>query len=297
MLLERKIPVRYLLQAVRIELTIIILLCIIINFITWQFKHLMPDMPLGIPAFLGTAISILLSFQLNQSYDRWWEARKIWGTIVNNSRSLVLQLQNLVNDGNGPVIKGISYRQIAWCYTLGQSLRGQDPLENMQLYLTDAERAALGTASNKALAIMQLNTAAIKGLRSNGQIDPYSYIQLDNTLVKLSDAMGGAERINNTIFPSTYRKLLHFVIYLFVVALSIALKDVGSIFAIPLLILISSCFFLLEKTASQLKDPFRNLPSDIPVTAIARTIEINIRELLGETEIPGPVAPQGFYIM
>ncbi len=297
MLLEKKIPVRYLLQAVRIELTIIILLCIIINFITWRFKHLMPDMPLGIPAFLGTAISILLSFQLNQSYDRWWEARKIWGAIVNNSRNLVLQVQNLVKDGNDPVVRGIAYRQIAWCYALGQSLRGQDPFENTQRYLDSTERAAVGAASNKALAIMQLNAVALKGLRSNGQIDSFSHVQLDNTLVKLSDAMGGAERINNTIFPSTYRKLLHFVIYLFVVALSIALKDVGAIFAIPLLILISSCFFLLEKTASQLKDPFRNQPGDTPVTAITRTIEINIRELLGETEIPGPVAPKGFYIL
>jgi putative membrane protein len=109
--------------------------------------------------------------------------------------------------------------------------------------------------------------------------------------------MGAAERINNTIFPSTYRKLLHFVIYLFVVTLSIALKEVGTVFAIPLLILISGCFFLLEKTASQLKDPFRNQPSDTSVTAITRTIEINILQLLGEAEIPAPITPESFYIM
>jgi putative membrane protein len=297
MLLEKKIPARYLLQAISIESAIIVLLSISINSITWRFKHLLPDMPLSIPAFLGTAISILLSFKLNQSYDRWWEARKIWGTIVNNSRNLVLQLQTLVKDGSATAIKDIAYRQIAWCYVLGQSLRGLDPLENTQLYLSEAERTYVGAHSNKPLAILQLNAAAIKGLKKKDQLDAYSHVQLDNTLVRLSDAMGGAERINNTIFPSTYRKLLHFVIYLFVVTLSIALKDVGAIFAVPLLILISSCFFLLEKTAYQLKDPFSNRPSDTSVTAIARTIEINIRELLGETVVPAPIAPQVFYIM
>ena len=115
MLLDKKIPAAYLLQAVKIELVIVIVLSLVINYITSHFSHLLPDMPLAIPAFLGTAISILLSFKLNQSYDRWWEARKIWGTIVNNSRNLVLQLQSLVKDGNNSAIKAIAYRQIAWC--------------------------------------------------------------------------------------------------------------------------------------------------------------------------------------
>jgi len=299
MLLEKKIPARYFLQPVKVELTIVVLLSFVINFITWRFSHLLPEMPFSVPTFLGTAISILLSFKLSQSYDRWWEARKLWGSIVNNSRNLVLQLQALVKDGNSSAIKAIAYRQIAWCYALGQSLRSQDPMESTQtqLYLSAAERNFVKAASNKPLAILQLNSAAVKGLKKKGELDAYSHIQLDTTLMRLSDAMGGAERINNTIFPSTYRMLLHFVIYLFVVTLSLALKDVGAVFAIPLLILISGCFFLLEKTAYQLKDPFRNQPSDTSVTAISRTIEINLLQLLGETQVPDPVAPEEFYIM
>jgi len=297
MLLEKKIPARYFLNDVKIELCIVILLTILINYLTGHVKHLLPEMPLPIPAFLGTAISILLSFKLNQSYDRWWEARKIWGAIVNDSRSLVLQLQSLVKEGNDGEIKGIGYRQIAWCYALGQSLRGLDPLENTKSYLTDKERAFIQKISNKPLAILQLNAFEIRVLKNNLQLDAYSHIQLDNTIVRLCEAMGRAERINNTVFPSTYRMLLHFIIYIFVVTLSIALKDVEAIFSIPLLILISTCFFLLEKTASKLKDPFRNRPSDTSVTAIARTIEINIRQLLGEQEVPAPLAPEAFYLM
>ncbi|WP_316809380.1 bestrophin family ion channel [Pedobacter agri] len=72
-------------------------------------------MPLGIPAFLGTAISVILSFKLNQSYDRWWEARKIWGSIVGDSRTFVLQLQSFLYTGNDDAILTLCFRYIAWC--------------------------------------------------------------------------------------------------------------------------------------------------------------------------------------
>jgi len=297
MLLDKKIPAWYFLKEVKVELTIVILLSMVIDYISLHFKHVLPEMPFPIPAFLGTAITILLSFKLNQSYDRWWEARKAWGAIVNDSRSLILQLQTLVKEGNEMEIKGVAYRQIAWCYALGQSLRGLDPLENTQAFLTEADKVSLEKNYNKPLAILQLNAAGIRELKARQQLDVYSHIQLDDTLVRLCDSMGKAERISSTIFPSTYRMLLHFIIYLFVVTLSFALKDVNPIFEIPLLILISICFFLLEKTASHLKNPFSNSPSDTPVTAIARNIEINIRQLLGETEIPSPMPAGPFYIL
>jgi putative membrane protein len=109
--------------------------------------------------------------------------------------------------------------------------------------------------------------------------------------------MGKAERINSTVFPVTYRLFLHYAIYLFVVTLSIALRNVSPIFEIPLLALISSIFFLLEKTAYHLQDPFRNRPSDIPVTTIARTIETNIKQLLDEKEVPKQLTAETFYIL
>jgi putative membrane protein len=297
MLLEKKIPARYFVQPIKVELCIIVILSIAINWATADIKHILPDMPLSVPAFLGTAISILLSFMLSQSYDRWWEARKAWGSIVNDSRSLVMQLQTLIAPGNEEAVKRIAYRQIAWCYTLGRSLRGQDPLEGTEVFMSEEDRIQAGRQGNKALAILQLNAGDLRDLKVAGHLNNYSHIHLDNTLVRLCDAMGRNERINGTVFPSTYRMLLHFIIYLFVVTLSLALKDVGVIYEIPLLVLISSCFFLLEKTAYQLKDPFRNRPSDTSVTAIARTIEINIRQMLGEKDVPAPIAAEEFYIL
>ncbi|MES2486163.1 MAG: bestrophin family ion channel, partial [Bacteroidota bacterium] len=248
--------------------------------------------------FLGTGISVLLSFKMSQSYDRWWEARKIWGAIVNDSRSFVLQLQAfLKNPAVNPQIKTMAYRQIAWNYVLGRSLRGLEPMEDCDRLLSDADLADLKRHNNKALGILQLNVHQISELRQQGEISDFTHVQFNNIFIRFSDNMGMAERINNTVFPTTYRIYLHFTIYLFVVILSIGLKGVLIYYEIPLLMLLSMVFFLLEKTAYHLQDPFRNRPSDTNVTTIARSIEINIRQLLHEDVVPAPIERDSFYSM
>ncbi|MFC3560562.1 bestrophin family protein [Pedobacter jamesrossensis] len=144
---------------------------------------------------------------------------------------------------------------------------------------------------------MQLNTLQIAALRDQGALELFSHIQINTTCVNFSNAMGMAERIKTTVFPKTYRLFLHFFIYIFVVTLSIALRNIDSFFEIPLLLVISSAFFLLEKSAMHLQDPFSNRPTDTAMTTIATNIEINIKQLLGESEIPKPVEPYSFYAM
>lgn len=297
MILEKKIPAVYIIDKIKWDLLVILLLGLSVNFFSFRFGGFFPEMPLNVPTFLGTAISVLLSFKMSQSYDRWWEARKVWGAIVNDSRSFVLQLQNFIADKDHPAIRRMAYRQIAWCYSLGQSLRGLDPLQSLEQYLGTEDITYIARHNNKALAILQLNIDELKQLKLEKQLDSFSHVQLDSTLVRFCDSMGKAERINNTVFPVTYRLFLHAVIYLFVVTLSLSLKNVKPIFETPLLLLISAIFLLLQKTAYHLQDPFKNRPSDIPVTSIARTIEINIRQLMGETDVPKPVQPDTFYVL
>lgn len=298
MLVDKRIPFRHLFKKIKYEMLVVFLLGLGIHFSTEHFYNYLPEMPLTIATFLGTAISVLLSFKMSQSYDRWWEARKIWGAIVNDSRSFVLQLQAFLRTENAEAdIKHMAYRQIAWCYSLGQSLRGLPPLESCDNFLPEDELKSLSKFKNKPLGILQMNVLQISELRSAGKLTDFENIQLNNTSVRFSDSMGAAERINTTVFPTTYRLFLHFTIYLFVIILSIALKSVLLIYEIPLLMLIAMVFFMLEKTAYYLQDPFRNRPSDIAVTAIARTIEINIRQLLGEEDVPDPITKDEFYIM
>jgi putative membrane protein len=277
------------------DLVVVILVGLCAQFFSERYDNLLPRIPLNIPIFLGTAISVLLSFKMNQSYDRWWEARKIWGSIVNDSRNLVIQLQTFLSSRHQELIRTIAYRQIAWCYCLGQSLRGLAPLENTHEYLSKEDIEVLKRHNNKPLAIVQLNAQNLQHLKESGELDAYTYVELNSTLCSLIDYMGMAERINSTVFPVTYRYYLHLIIYIFVVTLSVAMENVNALFEIPLLVVISACFFLIEKSAYHLQDPFRNRPSDTPVTTIARNIEINIRQLLGEKDVPAPIPPESFY--
>lgn len=296
MLLNERIPASYILNKIKYDLVYVLIVCLSVLFITDKYQDLLPAMPLTIPAFIGTAISVLLSFKLSQSYDRWWEARKVWGAIVNDSRSFVIQLQTLTAKGNDTIVKKIAFRQIAWCYSLGQSLRGLNPTENLEKFISPEDLEEIKQHNNKPLALLLLHGKNIKDLKEKNQLDIFSQLQLDNTLVRLCDAQGKSERIKTTVFPVTYRLFLHAIIYLFVVTLSIALTDVGGLFEIPLLLLISAAFLLLEKSATHMQDPFENKPTDTAMTAIARTIEINIKQLLKETEIPQPHQPENFYL-
>src|SRR5450432_2277187 len=291
MLLTKGPSIFYIIKKTKVEFFYTLVIALIVSFLTYQFQWLIPDMPINVPAFLGTAISVLLSFKLSQSYDRWWEARKIWGAIVNDSRTFTLQLQSFIAPGNDDVIRQLAFRHIAWCYCLGQSLRGLDPLENLAKYISEDDIKKISTHDNKPLALLQLNSLQIAELKNNGKMDIFSQIHINTTLINFTTAMGMAERIKSTVFPVTYRVFLHLMIYLFVITLSISLGVVSPLYEIPLLLIISSGFFVFEKTASLLQDPFENKPTDTAMTTIATNIEINIKQLLNEAEIPKPLKP------
>ena len=295
MLLTKWPSILYILGKIKIEFLYTLIIASIVSFLVHTFHMVIPDMPINVPAFLGTAISVLLSFKLGQSYDRWWEARKIWGAIVNDSRTFTLQLQSFLSQENDSAIRQLAFRQVAWCFCLGQSLRGLNPLDNLERYISEDDIKKISSQSNKPLAILQLNALQIGQLKKSGQLDVFSHVHISTTLTSFSNAMGMAERIKNTVFPVTYRVFLHLMIYLFVITLSISLGVVNPIYEIPLLLIISSGFFVLEKTATLLQDPFENKPTDTPMTSIATNIEINIKQLLKEGEIPQPMKPHSFY--
>lgn len=295
MLLNKRIPATYIFKKIQYDVLYVLVIGFVVEFLTHKYSSAIPEMPIGIPAFIGTAISVILSFKINQSYDRWWEARKIWGSIVNDSRTLVLQLQSFIAKHQHQAIKQIAYRHIAWCFCLGQSLRGLDAIENMNKYIDADDMEYIKKHNNKPLALLQLNALQIARLKDEGHLELFSLVQINNTFVGFSNWMGMAERIKSTVFPHTYRLFLHFFIYIFVVTLSISLGNIDSMFEIPLLLVISAAFFLLEKSATHLQDPFSNRPTDTAMTTIATNIEINIKQLLSDDNVPEPLQPHSFY--
>ncbi|NDV44251.1 bestrophin family protein [Flagellimonas sediminis] len=297
MITKQIFPLTYIFSEIKISLLTVTLIGVVVDIFPIFFPGFLPDIPISIATTLGIAISILISFKVNQSYDRWWEARKVWGEIVNDSRTLVLQLK-MYMDPSDPIIKTIAYRQIAWCYSLGQSLRKTDPLKNLGGLVSELELKQLQSQKNVPLGILNFQIDPIRKQFDEGKLDGFSRLQLEGTLARLTASMGKCERIKNTVFPTTYRKGLHLAIYLFVIFL--AMSEPLRLFVVLevfILVIISMVFFFLEKAAFRLQDPFENQPTDTPVTSIARTIDINLRQLLDETGIPQPIESNDFYVM
>ena len=230
-------------------------------------------------------------------YDRWWEARKIWGSIVNDSRTFVMQLKGFTKNGNKDITERMAYRQIAWCYSLSQNLRTENASDNINEFISERELKSIQHQKNIPLSLLDIQSQDLSVLHNEKAINDYQQIQIDNTLVKLCASMGMAERIKNTYFPKTYRLTLHLFIYIFLGTLSFGLADIYGPLEIPFMVLISIPLLLLEKIAYTIQDPFENKPSDTAMTSICRTIEINIKQQLGLDDIPEPISSDKFYIL
>jgi putative membrane protein len=293
MILEKRIPLTYWFKMLRFDMLIVGVFSSVVFIMSLYLQHL--TIPFSIVAFLGTAISLLLSFKLSQSYDRWWEARKIWGAIVNDSRSFVVQIKNF-SDGAAPdTVRRMGFRQMGWCYVLGNDLRRLESLETAKEFISQEELKVLETSRNRALTLLDFHNKDLLELHKSKLVNDFQQMQIDSTIVRLCASMGKAERIKNTFFPKTYRMTLHFFIYIFLISLSLSLTDLHNIVEIPFMMVISLPFFMLEKIALTIQDPFENKPADTPVTSIARTIEINLRQLLDEKEIPKKIVSDTYY--
>ena len=303
MLRDTNIPVKYLLGKIKPEIIVVSAYAVLIVYFH-DFAHIEHmSIPISIPAILGTTISLILGFRINQSYDRWWEARKIWGSIVNDSRTVVRQSLTFVKDENQPeeVKKWqwqLAKNQIIFVFALGRSLRGLKPLMRLDNYLSEEEKEELLKQSNVPNAVLSKQAELLKQAIANNWITGYEVIQVDSTLTALTNSMGMAERIKTTIFPVTYTLIVEFLLYLFVMLLPLGMTDYFGYLVAPLMILITIPFFLLEKTAIHLQSPFNNNKTDIPVNAIAKTIEMNINQMMGRDFTMRDNSENGpFYIM
>jgi len=275
MLLNKRIPVYFIFQRIQLEFLAITAFSFLVGYLDQKFTFL--SIPLAAPTILGTAISLLLGFRTAQAYDRWWEARIIWGSIVNSSRNLIRELQTFLDTKSPELIKTFVNRQIAWSYALGEALRGEDQTATLNKYLSPEEISYVQAHSNIPNGILDLHAKAINTAFENKLINEFQQVQLISTVDKLCDYMGMCERIKNTVFPRTYGALIHLLIYVFAAMLPFSLTDYPPFVEEILNVLISCAFFLIENTAITKQDPFEGRPTDTPMTAIARTIEINLK--------------------
>lgn len=284
MLLKENIPFRYVFGGIRREVIMITLYVTVICLLQYAL-HLNISIPISVPMILGTVISLLLAFRANQAYDRWWEARIVWGGIVNDSRSWSRQVVSFIDNGyddddKAELEQRLINRQIAWAHCLGRALRGQPDEKQLGKWLNQSDLDFIGRYSSTPMALLELQARDIKYALDNGWINAYQHVELDRTLTNFSDHMGKCERIKKTVFPSTYGLYLHLSMNLFIMLLPFALIESFGWLMIPLVTAIASAFWLIEKMSVHLQDPFENKPTDTPVTTIAQTIERDLGQVL-----------------
>ena len=285
MLLKENIPFSYIIGKIKKEILMVTVYSVLIAIMYNNFHFTRISIPIAVPTILGTIISLLLAFKSNQAYDRWWEARTLWGAIVNDTRTLTRQLLTFVDT---PYAEGeqkafcekLAKRQVAWCFSLSHHLRKQDPLKGLERLLSKEDIEHIKRYDNVQLALLELQGADLRSAYKLGWINEYQQVSMDETLTRFSNEMGGCERIKNTVFPSTYSVYIHFSVLLFILLLPFGLIEFFGIVEVPLVIAIASSFFLIESMAIHLQDPFENKPTDTPTTTISRTIERDITQML-----------------
>ncbi|MBN8861799.1 MAG: hypothetical protein J0H92_00420 [Sphingobacteriales bacterium] len=290
MLLKKNIPFTYILGKIKRELFVITLYTIAIAILYENYHITRISIPIAIPAIMGTVISLLLGFRSNQAYDRWWEARHIWGSIVNDSRTYARQIlcfTEVMYEGDEvhQWRQRMIRRQTAWCYSLGQALRGQNPVRGIDRLLTRQDMDFIRHYDHVPGALLELHARDLRLALENGWINRFQQIELDRTISRLCDAMGKCERIKNTVFPVTYSMYIHFSMLLFIALLPFAVIQYFGMLEVPVVVAIATSFLLIEKMAIHLQEPFENKPTDTPMTSIARTIEKNLSQMLNDQQI------------
>ena len=291
MLLNKRISILAFIKLIRFDIIAICSYAFIVGILD-QYSFLSKiSVPIAITGIIGTAVSLLLSFRTAQSYERWWEARTVWGSIVNDSRTFIRQLIQFLPEGESKksVIEKFTYRQIIWCYALSESLRKKGFSDKVTKYLSQ-ENISEQNIPN-ALLNRHSDDLATAGLQE------FKQVQVDTTLSRLCDAMGKCERIKNTVFPRSYSLLVHLLIYVFTTLLPFGLDDKYIEVEILLTALLPLIFVGIEKTAILMQDPFENTPMDTPMTSLSTTIEINLKEMIGDTNLPEVEKNSTYYVM
>ncbi len=243
---------------------------------------------------MGTSLAFFLGFITNSAYDRWWEARKKWGAIVNDSRNFSRQIISFVNAEDSEtksIVSKMIYRQIAWCYALKHQLRRQDTSASLQRILGKGDMESLKKWANQANAITFMQSADLNKLKENGKLDIFQALQVERTMNHLMDHLGGCERIKNTIFPTQYSFFVHGFIIVFLILIPHGTVSNMGFWSVLLTFGIGFVYLMIETIEISMHDPFDMEPSDTPMSAICRTIEIDLMQMIGAKKVPKPVTP------
>ena len=281
------------------QILMITLLSTLITIIQHWVPHSFPYYGMATFTLLGIALSLFLGFRNNASYQRWWEARGIWGQLVYDSRSLTRQVLSFVEDDaetGRDTQRVMIYLTIAFAHATRHRLRGSSPWEDIEPFVAAIHHERMRQARNVPDYIMRLMGKHLGDIRRQQLVSEQVIQNMDERLTSMTIVLAACERIHNTPLPFAYMLLVHRTTYLYCIMLPFGL--VASLgWATPLICaVIAYTFFGLDALSEELEEPFGLAANQLPLTALSRTIEINLREALGETEIPPDIAPLNGYL-
>jgi putative membrane protein len=277
---------------------------------------------------LGIAVAFYLGFKNNSSYDRTWEARKIWGGIVNNSRTFGASLVAFIKGpGEESIVKTMMYRHIAWLTALRFQLRLSREWEHAELrltalynpeicedyyhkldsaispYISDTELQTYKTKANIAAQILLTQSTELQRLRDEGYYEDFRHMELHKLIGTFYDDQGRSERIKNFPFPRQYASVALWQTLIFSLLIpfgmiNIFVQDAGKVWlTIPFSALVIWIFFLMEKIGDYSENPFEGTYNDVPITTISRGIEIDLREMIDDDNIPPALKAEHGFLM
>ena len=358
MYIKRIFPVTGVIRWTRRHILLFLLIAIIpvflFDILGLKWLHV-PWLPLGV---LGTAVAFIVSFKNNASYDRLWEARKIWGGIVNASRSWTIMVKDFINNDHAKtnrsdeelqiIKRELVHRHVAWLTALRYQMRAEKPWEMhlksgksnkefkeehfrvcedeisiedaIKPYITVMEYKEIFAKGNKASQLIGVQSKRLKELMNEGLIEDFRHMEMANMLVEFYTLQGKSERIKNFPYPRQFATLNYMFVWIFILLLPFGIMEGFEVigehiledlkkhsvhsssthliqefiarhfvwFSIPFSALISWVFHTMEMIGESTENPFEGGPNDVPITDLSRGIEIDIRELIDDTDIPKP---------
>ena len=306
--------------------------------LTYEFFHAdwlrIPWTPISV---IGTAVAFYIGFKNNSAYDRMWEARKIWGAIINSSRMWGATVKSFVSNQFTDshysekelheLHQGLLYRHVAWLYVLRSQLLIPTPWEhiqqggrmtkytekrrrsfgiglldddatrdNLQCLLKEEERVKVIEFQNTATQLIDNQSQELKRMRENNLIDDFRHMELQKLLNDFYTHQGKCERIKKFPLPRQYGSVSFIFVGIFIFLLPFGLAptfhDLGHFgiwLTIPFTVLVGWVYIMMELVGDYSENPFEGLGNDIPMLSLCRTIEIDLREMLGETDLPPKV--------
>ncbi|WP_374464407.1 bestrophin family protein [Chryseobacterium sp.] len=300
----------------------------VLYFLGWKFLSV-PWQPIAI---MGTAVAFIVGFK---NYSRLWEARQIYGAIINDSRSFGYILRDALLSKDSVKVKEMFLRHYAWLTALRFQLREPRAWENMgtdqfdeyakkydiperlsrldeelKKYLSEPELQYILSKKNRATQLMASQSKALSEAYEKGTVNDFQWTQINQQLVKFTDNQGKAERIKNFPYPRNFSSITTYLLLLFIVFVPFGLlKEFDKLgdgtmvegwtlwFNIPFSLLVTWCFHTLDSVGEASVNPFEGSPNDVPITQISRTIEIDMRDMLDESDLPPAIAPKNNIVL